>query len=164
MALIQCRECGKDVSTEAKNCPSCGAKVVLPKKKSRIGRLFLYAVVGVVALGVAQTAIQKQNPPKQLTPEEQANKSKNENLAVLAKQCTHAIEATLKIPEGAKIPNPYSVADHNQFFMGESKGIYTVQVTFEARNSFNAMRKSIVECKWKKVGEDFKSQGMTTIE
>lgn len=27
MALISCRECGKDVSTEAVNCPSCGARV-----------------------------------------------------------------------------------------------------------------------------------------
>jgi DNA-directed RNA polymerase subunit RPC12/RpoP len=30
MALIQCSECGKDVSTQAKTCPSCGAKVQLP--------------------------------------------------------------------------------------------------------------------------------------
>ncbi len=30
MALIQCHECKKDVSTEAKNCPSCGAKVIIP--------------------------------------------------------------------------------------------------------------------------------------
>ena len=26
MALMKCRECGKDVSTEAESCPSCGAK------------------------------------------------------------------------------------------------------------------------------------------
>lgn len=27
MALISCRECAKDVSTEAVNCPSCGARL-----------------------------------------------------------------------------------------------------------------------------------------
>lgn len=32
MALQKCHECGKDVSDEAKNCPSCGAKVVRQKK------------------------------------------------------------------------------------------------------------------------------------
>lgn len=27
MALTNCKECGAQVSTQAKNCPSCGAKV-----------------------------------------------------------------------------------------------------------------------------------------
>ena len=27
MALIKCKECGKEVSTKAKSCPNCGAKV-----------------------------------------------------------------------------------------------------------------------------------------
>lgn len=31
MALIKCRECGKDVSTEAKECPNCGAPVKYAK-------------------------------------------------------------------------------------------------------------------------------------
>lgn len=35
MALIQCGECGKDVNTQAKKCPSCGAKVQLPKPPKR---------------------------------------------------------------------------------------------------------------------------------
>lgn len=164
MALIKCHECGKDVSTEAKACPSCGAKVVLPKKKSRMGRLFLYALVGVILVGVIQAVVQEENPPKPLTPEESANQKKNEKLAVLAKQCTRAIEASLKFPEGAKIPNPYSAFERDKFYMGESKGRYEVQVTFEARNGFNAMKRSVVECKWKKVGDDFRSLGMKTIE
>jgi len=32
MALIKCKECGHDVSTEAKSCPNCGAKVKVEKK------------------------------------------------------------------------------------------------------------------------------------
>lgn len=27
MAMTDCRECGKDISTTAKSCPQCGAKV-----------------------------------------------------------------------------------------------------------------------------------------
>lgn len=27
MALVECKECGKNVSTKAKRCPNCGAKV-----------------------------------------------------------------------------------------------------------------------------------------
>lgn len=52
MALIKCAECGKDVSTEAKTCPSCGATVRLPKKpaKPSSAGALMYALVGVVGL------------------------------------------------------------------------------------------------------------------
>ncbi len=52
MALIQCAECGKDVSTQAKKCPSCGAKVVLPKKPtSPLLKLFLVGAVAASFVG-----------------------------------------------------------------------------------------------------------------
>ncbi len=35
MALVKCKECGSEVSTEAKACPKCGAKV--PKKVGLLG-------------------------------------------------------------------------------------------------------------------------------
>lgn len=47
MALIKCHECGKEVSTEAKTCPSCGATPRTASNK-------LQAVLGVlVVLGIA---------------------------------------------------------------------------------------------------------------
>jgi len=59
MALIKCRECGKDVSTEAAACPNCGAPVVqvakatVAKKANKhsniIGTFFL-AIVAAVAI------------------------------------------------------------------------------------------------------------------
>lgn len=44
MALQKCHECGKDVSDEAKSCPSCGAKV---KKPLTLRGLALVAIVGM---------------------------------------------------------------------------------------------------------------------
>ena len=48
MALIKCRECGKEVSTSAQNCPNCGA----PVKKPGIGCggaiLILFAVFFII--------------------------------------------------------------------------------------------------------------------
>lgn len=32
MALIKCKECGKEVSSLAKNCPNCGAPIMVMKK------------------------------------------------------------------------------------------------------------------------------------
>src|SRR5580700_6671304 len=46
MALIRCGECGREVSTTAKVCPQCGAKVKKPKKPvSKITALFVLAFV-----------------------------------------------------------------------------------------------------------------------
>ncbi len=43
MALIECHECKKQISSEAANCPGCGAKVKIPKpaKKSVSGKSIL---------------------------------------------------------------------------------------------------------------------------
>ena len=46
MALIECKECKAKISSGAKTCPQCGAKV--PKKTSVIMVIFLFAVVGIV--------------------------------------------------------------------------------------------------------------------
>lgn len=52
MALIKCYECNRDVSTEAKTCPGCGATVKVPLSKQRVGwkgaLLLLFLVFGVL--------------------------------------------------------------------------------------------------------------------
>ena len=52
MALTKCHECGHEVSTQAKACPTCGAPVKKPSG-ARLG-LFLLAVLGVLSfIGLA---------------------------------------------------------------------------------------------------------------
>ena len=46
MALMKCKECGEDVSSKAKTCPKCGAKV--PKKTSLLTWLVLVFIIFVV--------------------------------------------------------------------------------------------------------------------
>lgn len=46
MALGNCRECGKQVSTEAKACPNCGAKAPVRKP-----RRWLWVLGGLLLLG-----------------------------------------------------------------------------------------------------------------
>lgn len=43
MALTKCRECGSEVSTEAENCPTCGAK--LKSKGNRLGCGFFLLLI-----------------------------------------------------------------------------------------------------------------------
>lgn len=47
MALMKCKECGGSVSSKAKTCPTCGAKV--PKKVGLLGWLLVIFVVLPVA-------------------------------------------------------------------------------------------------------------------
>jgi hypothetical protein len=50
MALIKCRECGREVSSSAKSCPQCGAK--LPKKTSFVtwAVLIFFVFVGYAVI------------------------------------------------------------------------------------------------------------------
>ncbi len=52
MALINCKECGKEISTQAKVCPNCGAKTqrAIIQKKTNI-RMFLFLLVLAVVIG-----------------------------------------------------------------------------------------------------------------
>lgn len=49
MALVKCEECGNEVSSKAKACPKCGAKV---KAKSHLGSLLLLLVLVIILSNV----------------------------------------------------------------------------------------------------------------
>lgn len=72
MALISCKECGAQVSTQAKNCPACGAKVKKPTSKLTwifLGILVL-GVIGSMLGGEGQSNTSSGTPA--LSPKEQA--------------------------------------------------------------------------------------------
>ena len=49
MALIKCKECGKEVSSEAETCPHCGARIA--SKSMGCGSIVgIVIVVGIIAL------------------------------------------------------------------------------------------------------------------
>lgn len=56
MALIACRECGNEISTDARACPKCGAINRQPKSKTwLLIPLFLIAVVFIWGLSISNT-------------------------------------------------------------------------------------------------------------
>ena len=67
MALKKCKECGHEGSKKAKACPGCGAV----KKRSLLGRLIRYSLIGLVSLGVF-VALLETNRVSKMTPEEKA--------------------------------------------------------------------------------------------
>lgn len=61
MAMTTCKECGKQVSTEAKACPHCGAAAPAKKKaKGGIGKWLLI----VFAIGIVVAVLPKQDKAK----------------------------------------------------------------------------------------------------
>lgn len=44
MSLINCKECGKEVSSKARNCPGCGAIINKPKR-GFFGTVFLWLFI-----------------------------------------------------------------------------------------------------------------------
>ena len=99
MALIKCGECGKDVSTQSKTCPSCGAKVKLPKKPTSpilkyllLGVVGLFIVIGVVN-GIAHRDDEKADQARlnAMTPEQRSDELIRRQAAAAAE--TRRVEA-----------------------------------------------------------------------
>ena len=58
MAMTQCKECGKEISTKAAACPHCGAKA---KRTSAL----TWFVAGLIGLAVVSSfGVQLMDPPK----------------------------------------------------------------------------------------------------
>ena len=55
MTLMQCNECGKEVSTKARECPNCGAPVKAKKAIPWVVILFICAVVVFIAFAVGKS-------------------------------------------------------------------------------------------------------------
>jgi hypothetical protein len=64
MAITSCRECGKDVSTQAKACPNCGIEKPGRKKPPPKGMLFAI-LAGLVAIVVIGIGFEPDAPPRE---------------------------------------------------------------------------------------------------
>jgi hypothetical protein len=95
MSLTKCRECGKDVSTEAKSCPSCGAKPPKPTSVFTLiaGGIFIFFVGGMVV-----SSNEREKKPA-LTPEQAATKAKEEAAFQITVLAVKAVKKALRDPE-----------------------------------------------------------------
>lgn len=75
MAMVKCKECGKDVSNQAAACPQCGAPVVAvaakaPKKKTGCASVIVvFGLIVIVGIGV-NTAMMKEPAAPSMSPEQ----------------------------------------------------------------------------------------------
>lgn len=65
MALINCPECGKEISDQAKTCPGCGCPIIKQKIKRQLSKnQKLYIVLGLICIGLIIGIICYINSPK----------------------------------------------------------------------------------------------------
>jgi len=137
MAIIQCRECGKEVSSEAKACPYCGAK---PSKGLGIGALVL--IIGaVVLIGNMVT------PGGGAAPVGQSGVNDMATSALGA--CMTWIKQSLHDPSSAEF------MDSSSANATEQDGVWTVIRAVRAKNAFNSTRLGMFECKMRSAGGDW---------
>lgn len=144
MALEKCKECGGQVSTEAKACPHCGAKP--PKRASRAGVLFIVLVI-IFIVGVKFGT--PDAPPVSPVSEAAAKITSQQDEAKW--QCRRFVERDLKAPSTA------SFQDARDFTVwGTDSGPYGVKGYVDAQNSFGAKLRIDFTCTLEKKGDDWR--------
>lgn len=146
MPLVNCRECKKEVSTEAKVCPSCGVKKPQPKAKDMgIGSIFLVLLAGSCVAGPMLISHQKANDaaeeaaaltPAQLAAKDAAKKAQAEK----SLKRTSAIAGTLTSMKAA-LRNPDS-AIWEEMRANDDGSI--VCLKYRAQNGFGGVNRESV--------------------
>lgn len=125
MALTPCRECGKDMSTDARACPHCGAKP--PYRPS----LAFILIAGLLVVFGVKAAIESSRPAYQPPPktaeqaaEDAAEQRRHLAVAIAAKKLKDA----LREPESVE-----------WLYMGADDAADVVCLQYRARNGFGGM-------------------------
>lgn len=144
MALIECHECKKDVSSLAKSCPNCGnpiakTEIVAPQnninkkpKKKRKGCLGCLSIVGIgivslFALLYISSFFIDDDPNAWKT-------HQSRNLSYTLMQ--DFVKDRLKSPRTAKFPNIFTKDEHVNY-LGNQK--YEIDSYVDSENSFGAV-------------------------
>lgn len=80
MSMIKCKECGADISSQAQNCPHCGAKL---KKNWKFLKIAGIIVVVLMALGVIANTTKTENSGENvsISNTQEKSSSKTENIS-----------------------------------------------------------------------------------
>lgn len=142
VALKNCKECGKEISTKAEACPHCGAKKPKPYKPSGCLTVIVLAAIVLVASNIMESL----NP----RPVNVASTKPvfTESSAIGA--CRNFIEQSLHDPDSAEFSpsNEAGVEKH-------TGGVWVVLRSVRAKNAFNATRMAVFECRMQESGDSW---------
>jgi len=124
MSLLKCHECGQSVSSEAKACPSCGAKV---RKPTSIAAIILS---GLILFGIVQCSMNNatKSPPPPKTAAELSQEKAGEDRF----QTTAALVALLK--KSTRNPDSFQLDA-----VGANDDASIVCVNYRGQNGFGGI-------------------------
>ena len=140
MAIVKCRECGKDISTDAKNCPHCG--VAKPAPPSKAGNYIKLAVGAVLVIAMVRCINENEDRKTNADAERQrieATKTPGQKAAEVAAKAKseadfQSVVARLRSLK-ASTKNPASFELVEAWLMDDG----TACVVYRGTNSFNAV-------------------------
>ncbi|MEO7208123.1 MAG: hypothetical protein ABI145_15390 [Steroidobacteraceae bacterium] len=147
MALVKCKECAKEISSEAEACPNCGRKKPKPTSGLTwvIAGIFGFAIISTM-MNSGKTDEEKAARLAAMTPEQRATEAKDkadsEDLSSARYACKEFVKRTLNDPDAAQFDET-STYDSKR----EGGDLFHVQVKVRAKNGFNALRYITVDCK-----------------
>jgi hypothetical protein len=125
MALTKCHECGREISSESKTCPLCGAKAKKPTGMAVkiLAVLFAIGLFGMIIRGSEETADQPSSPQDPL------KEMRYEKTAIAAKTLKNAM----------RNPDSFQV---ESILASDDAGI--VCVRYRSQNGFGGMNREYV--------------------
>jgi hypothetical protein len=168
MAMMKCKECGKEHSTGAKACPNCGKR-----RTSSLTKIFawFFAVVGVMTIwGMiqgqkaseesAQTDAQRRAV---LTPEqraaEEAAQAKDARFSAARGACLIVLKRSLNDPDSSKLE-----ATSSWYVEDRADGSVLVQPSGRAKNAFGAYINGVWNCVAKPEGGNVRVVSLDQIK
>lgn len=113
MALIKCKECGKDISDTAKVCINCGAKTEKTKKTNK--KIKLYSIISIIIILILSSIILIYNNNTIV-------KSKNKAISLLQKYKNDEIDTEKLVDELEQLSDDIRIlADKEGDFSKSSK-------------------------------------------
>lgn len=133
MAMIKCRECGEQVSSNAKKCPHCG--IAYPSRVSNKLRSLTQLIIGVpIVFIIVKACVSEHDLPITNSPAVPA-------IEDAAWECRSALKLSLHDPDSAEIGLP------DEFIKQPiGKNSFKITIPLRARNGFNALRKITAVC------------------
>lgn len=134
MSLTPCQECATPVSTEAKTCPSCGAKVKRPMRTTT--KLLIGAVIALL-VSIQMGVDKKQAKLAARTPEQIAADTAKEKALTRRENAANGVARALK----DSMRDPDSLKIDSMRVSDDSK---TVCVEYRAKNGFGGYNRELV--------------------
>lgn len=147
MSIEKCRECGKDVSSEAKACPHCGASEPVPPKG--VGKIVTIAAIIFAIYVGAQCSDSTNAPNKTATPASPRPPTEEELKSSARHMCSEFVKRSAHDPRSLDWDRRFEWPVRHL-----SEDTWEVDMKFRGKNGFGATVLNTKTCGIRVRGED----------